>query len=159
MIHFSAAWPMLCSGFLCGGAGMWAGDQWSPLRCMHAKRLPLGGRVVKEQFILQQQTSIRVWMLVCLCGPQTQCTDTVRIIAPSTNSVGMSFSPVLQIEMCYLLVWQLTSKNCPNVLALSKTRSSFSPSQNNGIPSPRMTGAILSMYSSMRLFFLTKSMI
>ena len=32
-------------------------------------------------------------------------------------------------------------------------------SQNNGIPSPRMTGAILSMYSSMRFFFLTKSMI
>jgi len=32
-----------------------------------------------------EQTSIRVWMLVCLCSPQTQCTGTVRIIAPSPN--------------------------------------------------------------------------
>jgi len=47
-----------------------------------------GGRILKDGFIPQQiKTSIRrqYRMLVCLCSITTQCTESVRIIAPSRN--------------------------------------------------------------------------
>ena len=43
------------------------------------------GGLLRNNLSCNEQTSIRVWMLVCLCSPQTQCTGTVRIIAPSCD--------------------------------------------------------------------------
>ena len=43
----------------------------------------MAGGLLRNNLSCNEQTSIRVWMLVCLCSPQTQCTGTVRIIAPS----------------------------------------------------------------------------
>jgi len=50
----------------------------------HQKKLPIGGRVLKEPFI--QQPAKEHPTLGCsfaYVGVQTQCTETVRIIAPS----------------------------------------------------------------------------
>ena len=52
------------------------------------KQASMAGGLLRNNLSCNEQTSIRVWMLVCLCSPQTQCTGTVRIIAPLSNAKG-----------------------------------------------------------------------
>ena len=59
--------------------------------------------IVRNNLSCNEQTSIRVWMLVCLCSPQTQCTGTVRIIAPSQIDGKEGFRLLCKLELNQLL--------------------------------------------------------
>ena len=68
----------------CMNAENWALSIWM----VSGKQASMAGGLLRNNLSCNEQTSIRVWMLVCLCSPQTQCTGTVRIIAPLSNAKG-----------------------------------------------------------------------
>ena len=63
------------------------------------ERLLMAGGLLRNNLSCNEQTSIRVWMLVCLCSPQTQCTGTVRIIAPSPNKGKWALGLLDKLEL------------------------------------------------------------
>ena len=78
----------------------------------HEKPAALAGGFLRKNLSSNEQTSIRVWMLVCLCSPQTQCTGTVRIIAPSGGSVAARQIGIWQHD-CHSRSFFIVYQRCP----------------------------------------------